>query len=263
MITQPLVSVIIPCFNSQAYILETLNCLLSVDYKNWECIIVDDGSTDNSFQITSNFCKNNERFRIIQQPNSGPSVARNKAIRNSKGKYILPLDADDLISATYISKAVEVLESKPNVKVVYSNAEKFGHKMGFWSLPEYSFGELLKENMIFCTALFRKEDFLKTRGYDPILRLGREDWDFWLELLKTGGEVYMLPEVHFYYRTHKTSRDKEANKNLATIRKRIYENHKEIYMNLFENPIQVYHEHKFFKSKYNFLRKLTFRKPIP
>lgn len=262
MTTKPLVSVIVACFNSQSFIHETLNCLLSVDYPNWECIVVDDGSTDNSHEIISKFCKKNDRYRVIRQPNSGPSVARNLAIQNSNGKYILPLDADDLISATYISQAVEVLENNSNIKVVYCNAEKFGYKEGFWHLPEYSFQELLKENMIFCTALYRKEDFLKTRGYDPLLRLGREDWNFWLEMLKTGGEVYKLPEVHFYYRTHKKSRDKEANKNLSEIRKRIYENHKELYAHFFDNPIQIAHEHAFYKKKYNVLRKLTFKKPI-
>lgn len=263
MTANPLVSVIIPSYNSGAFVESTLNCVISVSYPNWECIVVDDGSTDNSLQIINNFCKGDSRFKVVQQPNSGPSVARNTAIAHSNGKYILPLDADDLISDSYIGKAVEILEARPNVKVVYALAEKFGRRKGFWHLPEYSFRSLLFENMIFCTALYRKEDYLKTRGYDPLLRKGREDWDFWLEMLKTGGDVYRLPEVHFYYRTHKTSRDKDANRNIAAIRKRIYENHWELYSDFIDNPLHIYHEHAFFKRKYNILRKLTFRKPIP
>ena len=226
--TSPIVSIIIPSFNSQNFIEYTLKCVLSTNYPNWECIVVDDGSTDNSLQIIKNLCKTDSRFTVIQQPNSGPSVARNTAIAHSNGKYILPLDADDLISDSYIKEAVDILETLPNVKIVYALAEKFGYRNGFWHLPEYSFQKLLCENMIFCTALYRKDDYLNTRGYDPLLRLGREDWEFWIEMLKTGGEVYRLPEVHFYYRTHKTSRDKNANRNIAAIRKKIFENHREL-----------------------------------
>lgn len=259
----PKVSVVIPAYNAAPFIAETIASVKAVSYPTWECIIVDDGSTDSTVSVAQSAIAADSRFSLITQSNSGPSVARNVAIANGEGTYILPLDADDLISPNYISKAVEVLEAEPQIKIVYCNAVKFGHKNGFWHLPEFSFRELLKENMIFCTALFRRADFDKTRGYDPLLRKGREDWDFWLELLKTGGEVYKLPEVHFYYRTHKRSRDKDANRNLAEIRKQIYQNHRELYADFFDNPIQIYHEHAFFKKKYNFLRKITFRKPIP
>jgi len=259
---EPKISVIIPAYNASRYISETLQSVVASNYSNWECIVVDDGSTDNTLEIAKLQTKDNHRFIILHQPNSGPSVARNLAISLSTGKYILPLDADDLISPDYMKLTVEVLENHPEVKVVYSNAVKFGYRKGFWNLPNYSLKELLKENMIFCSALYRRSDFDKTRGYDPLLRTGREDWDFWLELLKTGGEVKKLPGVHFFYRTHKKSRDKEANQKLAEIRKHIYNNHKELYAYFFDNPIQIFHEHKFFKKKYNLLRCLTLRKPI-
>ena len=262
--TKPLVSVIIPAYNSAKFIGTTLDSVKKITYPNWECVIMNDGSTDNTLQVAEEVVSHDPRFTLLTQPNSGPSIARNSAIANSRGKYILPLDADDLISPNYIEEGVNVLENEGNVKIVYCEAVKFGRVSEPWNLPEYSFKALLKENMIFCTALYRKEDFHKTRGYDPELRAGREDWDFWIEMLKTGGEVYKLPGVHFYYRTHQESRDKKANRNLPLIRKRIYENHKELYHQLFiDNPIQLYHEHAKYKKKYNLLRCLTFRKPIP
>lgn len=261
--SKPLVSVIVPCFNSERFIAQTLNCILEIDYPNWECVVVNDGSTDHSQNIIDEFCSRNIQFKSYKQENAGPSAARNFAIAKSKGEYILPLDADDLISKSYISEAINVFLKKPSVKLVYCNARKFGRKNKFWKLPDYSFSSLLIDNMIFCTAMYRRSDFLKTNGYDINFRNGREDWEFWIEFLKSGGEVFKIEKVHFYYRTHKRSHNKNANKNIVAIRKQVYEKHKELYNNLIENPIQLIHEHAHYKKKYNILRRLTFQKPLP
>lgn len=261
--TMPKVSIIVPCYNSEQFIEQTLKCVSDIDYPNWECIVVNDGSTDSSQELIDNFCLNDKRFITYRQNNSGPSAARNYAISMCNGDYILPLDADDLITKDYISEAVEVFQLNPKLKLVYCNARKFGRKNCLWKLEEYSFKKLLLDNLIFCTALFRRSDFLQTRGYDVNLLSGREDWDFWIELLKTGGEVYKINKVHFFYRTHKNSHNRLANKNIEAIRKQVYENHKEQYEGFIDNPIQLTHEHAYFKKKYNLIRKLTFRKSIP
>jgi len=260
---RPLVSIVVPCYNAQPFIAETLQCLMEMSYQNWECVVVNDGSTDLSEKIVLDYCNSDKRFRYYTQPNSGPAVARNTAIGFSLGEYILPLDADDLISKTYIEEAVNVIHGNPNIKLVYCNVQKFGKVNKRWNLPDYSFQHLLRENMIVCTALYRRSDFNKTRGYDPALKLGREDWDFWLELLKSGGDVYKLDGVHFFYRIHKVSRDKKANQNLALIHKQIFENHHELYSDFIDNPIQMMAEYELYKKKYNKIRKLTFRKQIP
>lgn len=258
----PLVSIIIPCYNAEMYIRETLDCVSRISYKNWECIIINDGSTDRSQVIIQEYCNKDQRFHGLIQEQMGPSVARNNGIKNSNGKYIFPLDADDLISDTYIEEAVDILENNLNVKIVYAKAKMFGRKNCDWNLPEYSFDKLLLENMIFVSAMFRKDDFLKTNGFDPTFREGREDWDFWIELLKTGGEVHKIDKVHFFYRTHKFSHNKNAAMHIKMIRKKIYQKHKELYDGIIDNPIQLIHEHAFYKKKYNLLRILTFRKPI-
>ncbi len=259
----PLVSIIIPCFNAEKFIFQTLSCLLEIDYLNWECIIVDDGSTDRSARIIKEFCSKDNRFILFKQANAGPSVARNIAISKSQGEFLLPLDADDLISKSYISEAVEVLKKNPKIKLVYCNARMFGRKNKPWELPVYSFKSLLIENMIFCSALFRRSDYNKTNGFDPNLRYGREDWDFWIELLKSGGDVYKIEKVHFFYRTHKKSHNKVANSNIASIRKYVFQKHRSLYDGVIDNPIQLFQEHALFKKSYNILRRLTFRKPIP
>ena len=86
--SKKLVSIIIPLFNAEKYLVETLNSVVSQTYSNWECIIVDDGSTDFSERIVKEYCKQDERFKYYYQNNSGPSVARNFAFKQSSGDYI-------------------------------------------------------------------------------------------------------------------------------------------------------------------------------
>ena len=95
---EPKVSIITANYNGGDYIAETLACLLKQNYSNWENIIVDDGSTDDSVSIIKSFAEKDNRYKYICQSNQGAAAARNTAIRNSTGKYILPLDSDDMIS---------------------------------------------------------------------------------------------------------------------------------------------------------------------
>ena len=106
-----LVSVIIPCYNQGEFLDECLTSVFASSYKQIEVIVVNDGSTDNSIEIIASLnAKYN--FTLIDQINSGPSIARNNGVLASKGKYILPLDADDKIGGTYIEHAVKTLELK-------------------------------------------------------------------------------------------------------------------------------------------------------
>lgn len=210
-----LVSVIVPCYNMEAYLEETLRSIVASDYRPLEIIVVDDGSTDNSAEVaeklmtfilsTSKGELERVSFSLLRQANSGVSVARNNGLEHAQGKYILPVDADDRISPTFISRAVEAMEKNPGLKVVYSRAEFFGERTGEWALPPYSPELLARKNMIPATALYRREDALAFGGYctDEIFR---EDWDFWLSMLENGGDVLRLDEVGFYYRIRGGSR---------------------------------------------------------
>ena len=93
----PLISIIIPMYNVENYISECLNSVISQNYKNLEIIIVDDGSTDNSYEIASKYCKNDSRIKIFRKKNGGLSDARNFGIENSSGKYLFFLDSDDFL----------------------------------------------------------------------------------------------------------------------------------------------------------------------
>ncbi|MFZ2976081.1 MAG: glycosyltransferase [Candidatus Moraniibacteriota bacterium] len=228
----PLVSVIIPSYNQAIFLSETLDSVLEQDYKNWECIIIDDGSTDNTKDIAQKYCNQDKRFEYIKQENQGPSVARNNGILNSSGKYILPLDSDDLISKDYLQEAVGILENKPKIKLVYCKVELFGDALGIWNLPEYSYEKILFGNMIFCTAMFRRLDYDSTSGYDEKMKDGLEDWDFWLSFLKENDIVYQIPKVHFFYRIRKKSRNKKLyadDKGVEGVYEYIFLKHKILY----------------------------------
>ena len=203
------VSVVIPCYNHEKYLRETVLSVLNSDYSPLEVIIVNDGSTDHSGQVAMELVRQYPGVRYIEKKNSGPSAARNTGIGSASGKYILPLDADDLISPSYIRKAVELLK-RENARVVYCEAEFFGEKTGKWILPPFSRRMLAEENMIFCTALYQREDWLRCGGYDETMTWGWEDWEFWISMLKTGGSVMKVPEVGFFYRISRNSRRKST-----------------------------------------------------
>lgn len=209
----PKVSIVIPVYNLAKFLAETLDSVIKSTFNEIEIIIVDDGSVDDSAKIALQFMKNNpEIVTVINQENSGPAKARNQGIKKAIGKYILPLDGDDLIGPTYIENAVKILDENPEVKVVYSEAEKFGDKKGQWKLKPFSLRSLALDNMIFVSAFFRKKDWESVGGYDERMTWGWEDWEFWINLLKSGGEVVKLPETEFYYRIRENSRRKSTNK---------------------------------------------------
>lgn len=116
-----MVSIIIPSFNSEKYIAETINSVLNQSYTNWELIVIDDGSTDNSAAIIKEFCLKDDRVKYCHQENAGVSVARNNGIKRAKGEYIALLDADDVWEKDNLKIKVDILESGKNFQWVYSN----------------------------------------------------------------------------------------------------------------------------------------------
>ncbi|MDD4969498.1 MAG: glycosyltransferase [Paludibacter sp.] len=206
-----LVSIVIPAYNAEKYLEETVDSALASSYPSLEIIIVNDGSSDNTQQVIDRIVANHPQIKACQQKNQGVSVARNTGISKATGKYILPLDADDLIAPDYIEKAVDILSKNERVKMVNGLGEFFGDRQGAWNLKPFSRRLLARKNMLYISGIFRKTDFDKTDGFCPEIK-GPEDWDFWISLLKRGGEVVRLPQVCLYYRIHANSK-RIANKN--------------------------------------------------
>lgn len=258
----PLVSVIIPCYNHGLYLEEAIDSVLKSKYDNYEIIVIDDQSNELSTRvILDNLDK--PQTRVLRNKNKGVASARNMGVQNAEGKYILPLDADDKISDQYISDAVEVLESNPKVGIVYAKARLFGKEVGEWKLPPFSIERMLASNIIFCSAFFRKEDWERVNGFKCDIPYGKEDWEFWLCLLELEREVYCLPQTHFYYRKSQISRDTVASEgdNRKAINAYIYTLHKGLYDKYLPNPLQLYQENTYLKIvlnrfEYRLIRKL-------
>lgn len=211
-----LVSIIVPCYNQAQYLDEALQSVLDQSYTNWECIIINDGSPDDTKDIAEIWCRKDNRFKYFFQENSGLSSARNFGISKATGSLILPLDSDDKIGINYITSGVKAFEENPNLKVFYCKAEKFGDIIGEWKLPAFSLFNLSRKNLIFCCALFKKEDWKSVGGYDITMKYGWEDWDFWIAILKNGGKVKRMEEVNFYYRIKRISMLQSINRERET-----------------------------------------------
>jgi len=228
----PLVSIIIPCYNDGEYILDALESALLQSYPSVEVIIVDDASHD-SITISVLNKISHPRVKIYRNDeNLHLSATRNRGISLSKGKYILPLDADDKIDKYYIQKTVEIMENDSSIGVVYCKANLFGLKSGLWYFPDFSIDDMLIDNIVFATALFRKDDWIKVGGYSEDLKAGLEDYDFWLSILETGKEIYQIQEVLFYYRIKEKSMTNDMISDLPTKKKTfqyIYSNHYGLY----------------------------------
>lgn len=225
----PLVSVIVPCYNQAQYLPETLDTVLAQTYQNWECIIVDDGSPDNTAEVAKTYQAKDARFNYVRKENGGLASARNYGIQHSSGEYILPLDSDDLIGASYLEDAVAYFAAHPETKLVYCKAEKFGAENGPWELPDYSYESLVNWNIIFCTCVYRREDYNKTKGYNTNMKYGFEDWDFLLSLLKPEDVVHRIPKTLFFYRTKTGSMLKSMNPTIEYTLKQIGHNHPEVF----------------------------------
>ena len=107
----PEISVIIPVYNAERYLRDSLNSLLQQTFEDWEAICVNDGSADSSAQILQEYAAKDNRFIIISEPNSGQSVARNKALELAKGKYVAFLDADDLLKENFLESLYNAAEA--------------------------------------------------------------------------------------------------------------------------------------------------------
>lgn len=195
---QPLISVIVPCYNQAQFLDECMQSVLEQTYQNWECIIVNDGSPDNTEEVALEWTKKDVRFIYLKKDNGGLSSARNAGIEKAKGEWILPLDCDDKIGNQYLELAQK--EFKNDYTIIYCKSHYFGDKSGEWALPKFSLTGLATQNIIFCTAFYKKEDWQKVGGYDIDMIYGLEDWEFWIHILKPDSEVLQLDYLGFYYR---------------------------------------------------------------
>lgn len=234
----PTLSIVVPCYKQADYLPDTLDSVLHQTFQDWECIVVNDGSPDNTSEVAARYVKLDSRFKLIESENRGLSGARNIGIRASAGQYILPLDSDDLIMPQYAQLAIEHFERFPETKLVYCEARMFGEKNEFWVLPEYNWEKFIFRNCIFCSCIYRRSDYDKTSGYNENMRFGWEDWDFLLGFLNKEAVVYRIPKVLFHYRVKRISMvSSEVPANKEALVWQIIDNHSDVYREFLYNKV--------------------------
>jgi glycosyltransferase involved in cell wall biosynthesis len=231
---KPKISVIIPCYNHGKYLNDAVSSVLNQTYQNFEILIINDGSTDKE---TVNILRDFKRpkTRIVNIPNQGPSQARNIGISEAKAEYIFNLDADDKIDRTYFEKGIRILDSDPDIGLVFADYKYFG-KWSFIEKVNYKFPEylLLGNCAILPNAFFRKSDWQKVGGFKTNMKKGLEDYDFWVSIAGLGVKVHHIPEVLIHYRSYPDNSSRSGVLMLNQIKDcyhTIYENNKGVYLN--------------------------------
>lgn len=226
----PKVSVIIPCYNQERYLAECLDSVLAQTFDDWECIIINDGSDDGSEAIAKTYTELDCRFKYIYQPNQGVVAARNNAIRQSCGKYILPLDGDDKVAPQYLELAVKAMDQDDDVSLVHCDVEYFGAITGKMNLPELTPRNILAFGCCVNATLFRRRDFDLVGGFKSNMKKGWEDWDFFISIVSLGNKTYRIPQVLFYYRTLPDSRNHSIDESVKQgLRRNMVSNNPSIY----------------------------------
>jgi len=186
--SKPKVSVIIPTYNSAQFITETLESVFAQTYKDYEVIVVDDGSTDNTKEVLKPYMS---KIRYIYKENGGPASARNVGIKNAQGEYIAFLDSDDLWLPEKLEKQVEYFKSDPDVALVFSDCISFGDEELIRKRKRKYKGDvflhLLRENFIPTLTVIAKKKCFDEVGYfdtDKSL-ISSEDYDMWLRIARS------------------------------------------------------------------------------
>lgn len=179
------VSVIIPMYNAENTIIECLDSVMAQTYKDFEGIIIDDGSTDGSYEIVKDYItkSNIQNLILLKQNNQGPSVARNKGIKNSKGKYIAFLDADDLWKRNKLEVQMRYLQENTNLKMIGSltnnNISEKKPKIEY-----ISFRRLLFHNIFTASTVMVEKEILNKEYVINVKSSRSEDYFLWLQIVK-------------------------------------------------------------------------------
>lgn len=222
-------TVVVPCFNYAHFLPETLESVLRQSHPTWECIVVDDGSTDSTETVVQSFVRRDRRSRYIYQRNQGLSAARNRGIHEGRGEYFQFLDADDLIEPRKMERHVRHLEEHGEVGIVYSPVRYFtgepGHKRRYsmrepdepW-MPQTSgrglpvISAMARANFMAVNCPLVRRDVIARAGrFDETLH-ALEDWDYWIRCAAQGTWFQYLdePDTYALVRHHPASMSKDA-----------------------------------------------------
>lgn len=244
-----LISVVIPYYNLGSTLPETIESIKASNYKKYEIIIVNDGSTDEeSIKVLDNY-KDDKQIRILNIENKGLANARNVGAKAARGEFVAFLDADDKIDPTFYEKAINILHQYTNVSYVYSWVEYFEGNTYVWPTFNVHIPYLLCANMLAAFVVIRKNDFLNFGQNRIKMEYGMEDYDGWVSLAEHGCLGVSIPEKLNFYRVRKDSMSRQFNKKMRIYlyeisregHEKIFEKYsKDIYMLLLTNGQPYY-----------------------
>ena len=234
---RPAVSIVIPCYNQAQFLAEAVGSVLGQTYSNWEIIMVNDGSRDNTGEVARQLTADNPArlIRLAEKTNGGLAEARNTGIKIALGRYILPLDADDKIAPAMLEQTVACLEANPDKAIAYTDAVYFGAANHTQRTVEYAIGRLCAENQFHYCSLFRREVWRAVGGYHRNMIWGYEDWDFWIGCEEKGYVAKRVPEPLIFYRVKPQSMFTAALERDLELRAQMVLNHPSLYNEVTRN----------------------------
>ena len=209
-----LLSVVIPYYNLGKTLPETIESIKETEYKKYEIVIVNDGSTDQESLDVLKQYENDEKIRIINIKNKGLANARNVGAEAAKGEFVAFIDADDKIDKTFYPKAINILHQYDNVSYVYSWVQYFEGSTAVWPTFNIHIPYLLCANMLAAYSVIRKNDFLNFGKNRIKMEYGMEDYDGWVSLAEHGCLGVSIPEKLNLYRVRKDSMSRQFNKKM-------------------------------------------------
>jgi glycosyltransferase involved in cell wall biosynthesis len=234
-IKNPLLSIIIACYNDADFIEKAVFSALNQTYSNKEVIVVDDGSNEETKAVLKKL--EPQITKLITQENQGQSVARNNGIREGRGEYVLNLDSDDFFESSFCEKAILKFHEDKEIAIVTCKANLFNAtgKIDVFTPMGGAINDFLFANEALGSLMFKRKDWELCGGYEEKLPiLGFEDWEFYIQILKVGGYAYVIEETLFNYQIRKNSttdriRDLKLDKFKCILLK-----HNELYKQNFE-----------------------------
>lgn len=230
----PKVSIVMPCFNAEQHLFNSMSSVLAQGFTDWELIAIDDGSRDGTLECLRIFEKDDNRIRVLSQPNQGVSAARNAALGSSRGEFVAFLDSDDTWTANFLEKMIDALSASPASVLAYCGWQNLGvdgDRGTPFIPPDYEGSEKTRTLLEGCrwpihACLTRRSAIEAVGGFDPRLKIG-EDYLLWMEVAARG-RIIRVPNVLAFYHHHggpQATRDKARGLSDTLFAKQIFLEH--------------------------------------
>jgi len=226
-VSTPLLSIVLPVFNGDQYLQEAIDSLLAQTFTDFELILVDDGSTDNTTQILAHQ-KDNRIKTIINKKNEGIVQSRNTGLAAARGKYYAAFDADDIAHPAKFQRQIAFLEDHPDFSMIGTNAlnvnaegELLPYSVSLPADPECIPAILLFRNYFIQSSIVARRDCMPESGYQQGFEIG-EDWLMWIDLSKKG-KLWNLPEFLVSKRTHSRNAGSSDPARLESFDQKVYQ----------------------------------------